>query len=117
MVILPLIFFFLEGIVFFNLISLSSSPWIRLMTTPMPTYEESSWLGIFAIPGWIFRTIYWVLCEIAGVVGFLFSLLTIPISLMIYYPVLIPIHVIMIVIMVFGIIMKIRVAGSGVEGE
>jgi hypothetical protein len=125
MVFLPLMIFLIEGLMFFNVSPLSNYA-LSLLVVPFPSapvWSDAYWafplIYVALIIVWIGLLIAWPFIKLFAIISFLAGMLSIPFSMMQAYPdpIMIMFHVGLMLMMTFGILFKIRIAGSGVEGE
>jgi hypothetical protein len=125
MVFLPLMIFLIEGMMFFNISPLSQYA-LTLLIIPFPdapVWSDAYWavplIYVALILVWIALLFAWPFIKLFAIISFLGGMLSVPFSLMKAYPdpITIMFHVGLMLMMTFGILFKIKIAGSGVEGQ
>lgn len=133
LVFIPLTIFFIEGMIFANVMPSGVMTWINLLLTPPPAYEYPAGVIPFTnIPtaprpieltdwagniGYLIRMIIWIIREIVFLIPFFINILIIPLSVSNYIPILLIPNLFLIILFLSGIIMKISILGSGMKGE
>lgn len=120
-IMLPLMIFFLEGIVFYNVYASTGTVWYDLMLTnyPMPNLTNPLEWVLFGLTlvGWVVLWIAITILKTIGLLGVFGSIMSIPFSVMAQNPILLAPHIVLIIWFGYGIISSIKIAGSGVESE
>jgi hypothetical protein len=132
MIFFPLLFFFIEGILFFSTIPLSNvasvlnimqkfpkfvppsgGNWLTLLIASNPVGYAALWFASCII--YVVLLIAWVLTSIVLLFSIMWTTLTISFQMSTYYPVLLVINIPLVILMGAGIALKIKIMGSGAE--
>jgi len=133
LIIMPLTIFFIEGMIFAQVMPSGVMTWINLLLTPPPAYEyEAGYIPFTNIPtkprpieltdwmgnlGYIVRLIAWLIREIIYLIPFFINIIAIPLSVSVKFPYLLMPNLFLIILFITGIVFKIRIMNSGMGGE
>jgi hypothetical protein len=122
-ILMPLMTFILEGMPFFN-VTATGSIWYQLLFFNFPIVDLT-YLGLPTILTALLylaeAIVFWpiwvgvIIIKIVGLIGILVSIMSIPFSAMVAFPILVIPQTILVLIFAYGIITSIHIAGSGVE--
>jgi hypothetical protein len=114
LIVFPLIFFFIEAAVFGLVFTFGSNIQNILVAPPVLNLTGIWFIDLTVALGYILQWLWWIIATFARLAQMMLQIVYAPITVMVKWPITIPIHLILILMFIIGLIRSLKIFNTGV---